>query len=73
MTVDAVVVREEDGRYSAFVPALPGCATWGDTLEELRSNLREATEGWLEVKDEYEMERRTAEAKADRRRSLKNP
>jgi predicted RNase H-like HicB family nuclease len=35
---------EEDG-YWAEVPAIPGCATQGDTFEELLINLYEAVEG----------------------------
>jgi predicted RNase H-like HicB family nuclease len=33
----------------AEVPAIPGCATQGDTFEELLSNLHEAVEGCLSV------------------------
>ncbi len=36
-----------EGGYWAEVPELPGCATQGETLEELTSNLNEAVEGWL--------------------------
>ena len=32
MTYTVVFVREEDGRYSAHVPALAGCHTWGRNL-----------------------------------------
>ena len=42
----------EAGGFSAEVPALPGCFTQGETLEEVRANLREATEGWLAVAHE---------------------
>ena len=42
-----VLVREEDGRFWAEVPALPGCFTQGDTHEELVTNVREAIEGHL--------------------------
>ncbi len=36
-----VVVREaEEGGYWAEVPAIPGCATQGDTLEELMQNVQ---------------------------------
>ena len=43
------VVRPEPeaGGYSASIPALPGCHTQGETLDEVRANLREAAEGWL--------------------------
>jgi predicted RNase H-like HicB family nuclease len=41
-----VVIHEaEDGGYWSEVPAIPGCATQGDTLEELLANLREAIQG----------------------------
>jgi hypothetical protein len=33
-----VVEREEDGRYSVYVPDLPGCASMGDTYEEAINN-----------------------------------
>lgn len=44
-----VVIEEdsfEDGRmaYRAYVPALPGCHTWGYTVEEVLRNIREAIE-----------------------------
>jgi len=40
---------EEGGGYWAEVPAIPGCATQGDTIEELLQNLYEAVEGCLSV------------------------
>jgi predicted RNase H-like HicB family nuclease len=45
------IVRPEPeaGGYSASIPALPGCHTQGETLDEVRANLREAAEGWLAV------------------------
>src|SRR2546422_11586494 len=46
----ALVRPEPDaGGYSASIPALPGCHTQGETLDEVRANLREAAEGWLAV------------------------
>lgn len=38
----------EDGGYSVSVPALPGCHTQGDTLEEALANAREAIRLYLE-------------------------
>lgn len=52
MKLTAIVHRAEDGGYWAEVPALPGCATQGDTMRELRANLREAVAGCLEVLEE---------------------
>jgi predicted RNase H-like HicB family nuclease len=48
VTLTALVHPEpEAGGYSAEVPALPGCYTQGETLDEVRANLCEAAEGWL--------------------------
>jgi predicted RNase H-like HicB family nuclease len=48
VTVTALVHPEPDaGGFSAEVPALPGCFTEGETLDEVRANLREAAEAWL--------------------------
>jgi predicted RNase H-like HicB family nuclease len=45
-----VIVREaEGGGYRAEVPAIPGCATQGDSFEELRANRYDAVEGCLAV------------------------
>ncbi|NSW78409.1 MAG: type II toxin-antitoxin system HicB family antitoxin [Chthonomonadetes bacterium] len=43
-----ILEREEDGGYHAFYPALKGCHTQGDTLEEALANIREAMEAYLE-------------------------
>lgn len=49
----AIVRTEPDaGGYSASIPAFPGCHTQGETLDEVRANLREAAEGWLAVAHE---------------------
>ncbi|MGH9435189.1 MAG: type II toxin-antitoxin system HicB family antitoxin [Terriglobia bacterium] len=45
MEVKVVVHEAEEGGYWAEVPAIPGCATQGDTLDELMTNLHEAIEG----------------------------
>jgi len=49
MKVKVVVHEAEEGGYWAEVPAIPGCATQGDTFEELLQNLYEAVEGCLSV------------------------
>ncbi|MBI4382215.1 MAG: type II toxin-antitoxin system HicB family antitoxin [candidate division NC10 bacterium] len=40
--------RDEDGGYSVWVPALPGCESQGDTLEEAAANIREAIQCYLQ-------------------------
>jgi len=53
VNLTAIVRPEpEAGGYSASIPALPGCHTQGETLDEVRDNLREAAEGWLAVAHE---------------------
>ena len=46
----AVVIHEEpDGGFWGEVPALPGCYSQGETVDELKHNIREAIAGVLEV------------------------
>jgi predicted RNase H-like HicB family nuclease len=49
MKIKVIVHEAEEGGYWAEVPAVPGCATEGDTFEELLQNLYEAIEGCLSV------------------------
>jgi predicted RNase H-like HicB family nuclease len=45
MSYDFTIVIEPDGEsFHAFVPALQGCHSYGDTLEEARKNIAEAIE-----------------------------
>ncbi len=49
MKLKIVIHAAEEGGYWAEVPALPGCFSEGETLEEVRANIREAVQGWLAV------------------------
>ncbi len=49
MKLKAIIHEAEEGGYWAEVPPIPGCATQGDTMEELLANLCEAVEGCLSV------------------------
>jgi predicted RNase H-like HicB family nuclease len=49
MMLRVLIHPAEEGGYWAEVPALRGCRTQGETLDEVRANLREAIGGWLEV------------------------
>ena len=49
MKIKAIVHPAEEGGYWAEVPALPGCFTDGETMEEVIANLQDAIQGWLEV------------------------
>lgn len=52
MKIKAIIHPAEEGGYWAEVPALSGCITEGDTMEEVMANLKEVIEGWLEVANE---------------------
>ena len=49
MKIKIVVHSAEEGGFWAEVPAIPGCATQGETMDELLGNLRETIEGCLSV------------------------
>lgn len=49
MKVKVLIHQAEEGGYWAEVPSIPGCATQGETFEELLENLYEAVEGCLSV------------------------
>jgi predicted RNase H-like HicB family nuclease len=46
-----VVIKEdlEDGGYNVSCPALPGCHSQGDTIEEALENIKDAIQGCMEV------------------------
>ncbi len=49
MKLKVVIHEAEEGGYWAEVPSISGCATQGDSFDELLSNLYEAIEGCLSV------------------------
>jgi len=48
MRCTVVLEQERDGGYVARVPALPGCVSQGDDRAEALSNIREASELYIE-------------------------
>ncbi len=49
MKIKIVVHQAEEGGFWAEVPAIPGCATQGESMDELMQNLHEAIEGCLSI------------------------
>jgi predicted RNase H-like HicB family nuclease len=49
MKIKVVVHDAAEGGFWAEVPAIPGCATQGETMDELLRNVHEAIEGCLSV------------------------
>ena len=47
VTLKVLIHKAEEGGYWAEVPALPGCVSQGETMDDLRANIHDAIEGWL--------------------------
>lgn len=41
--------KEAEGGYTVLVPALPGCITWGETVDQAMEMAKEAIEGYIET------------------------
>lgn len=48
-TYRIVLRKEEDGNYTAIVPALPGCITWGETVDHAIEMAKEAIVAYVDV------------------------
>lgn len=48
-----VIERANDGSYSAYVPDLPGCTTSGDTVEEVKRNIKDAVDLYIDSLREH--------------------
>ncbi|HEY9700845.1 MAG TPA: type II toxin-antitoxin system HicB family antitoxin [Allocoleopsis sp.] len=44
-----VIYEKGEANWGAIVPDLPGCVSIGDTFEEVKENIKEAIELYLEV------------------------
>jgi predicted RNase H-like HicB family nuclease len=44
-----ILKKEPGGTYTATIPSLPGCTTWGNTIEHAIEMTGEAAKGYLEV------------------------
>jgi predicted RNase H-like HicB family nuclease len=49
MKLKVVIHQAEEGGYWAEVPAIPGCMTQGENMQELIANLYDAVEGCLSI------------------------
>ena len=48
MNITVVLEASEDGGYTVYVPALPGCISEGETVEDALENIQEAILLYLE-------------------------
>jgi len=54
MRFKVVLEPSDEGGFTIYVPALPGCISEGETVEEALQNIREAIELYLEpVEDDW--------------------
>jgi predicted RNase H-like HicB family nuclease len=47
-----VLELSEEGGYTIYAPALPGCISEGETIDDALANIREAIELYLEPVDD---------------------
>jgi predicted RNase H-like HicB family nuclease len=52
LSLTAVFVEDPEGGYSAYIEEIPGVNTQGETLEEVRENLKDALSMILEANKE---------------------
>ena len=52
----AFIYEAEEGGYWAKVPAIPGCVSQGETLEEVKANILDALEGCRAVREEMALQ-----------------
>jgi predicted RNase H-like HicB family nuclease len=53
MSYRVLLRKEPEGGYTAIIPTLPGCVTFGDTIEEAITMAKEAIELYLESLKEH--------------------
>ncbi len=53
---NAIFQKETEGGFSVWIPALPGCASQGETFEEATSNIKEAIALYLDDAEDVDIE-----------------
>jgi predicted RNase H-like HicB family nuclease len=53
MSYRVLLRKEPEGGYTAIIPTLPGCVTFGHTIEEAITMVKEAIELYLESLREH--------------------
>ena len=62
MKFKVIIHNADEGGFWAEVPGFPGCVSEGETLEEVRANIRDAFTGVLEVMQERPIQEPAREA-----------
>jgi antitoxin HicB len=61
MSYRVMLRKEPEGGYTVMVPSLPGCVTYGETIEEAMEMAKEAIELYIESLREHNEEIPTEE------------
>ena len=46
-TYRIIIEPDENNTFHAYVPALPGCHSWGESFEKARKNIRDAIDVYI--------------------------
>ena len=46
-TYRVIIEPDERNTFHGYVPSLPGCHTWGETIEEAKKNLKDAIRAYI--------------------------
>lgn len=46
-TFRVIIEPDENNTFHGYVPFLPGCHTWGETIEKTKKNLRDAIQAYI--------------------------
>lgn len=60
MKLKVFIYRAEEGGFWAKVPAIPGCVSQGESLDEVKANILDVLEGCLAVREEMEIQEASA-------------
>ncbi|MDQ2997421.1 MAG: type II toxin-antitoxin system HicB family antitoxin [Roseiflexaceae bacterium] len=60
MKLKVILEHSDEGGFSVYVPALPGCISEGETVDDALANIQEAIELYLEpIEDDWVIEDNT--------------
>jgi predicted RNase H-like HicB family nuclease len=60
MKLKVVLEHSDEGGFTVYVPALPGCISEGETVDDALANIQEAIELYLEpIEDDWVIEDNT--------------
>lgn len=46
-TFRIIIEPDENNTFHGYVPSLPGCHTWGESIEQTKKNLKDAIRAYI--------------------------